>query len=511
MAYNPNFKAPDLEYGRLIEDVTHSHDERIHAELAPANWLPVSATANNKSVGLISHEIMHQQQWTKMYYVMTPGKLVALTREGKGVTEFGEDLLGTHVGRIVPAGLRASWKRLGGSDVALEYTALDVSERIQDLTTGLPVAAAKTVTKTALTTALRNRGLLRSDESLEEFVSAPIGWIPTAVAAWCGGDGVQPRGFRHHNLKRASETVVVQKGHALRLPQVPLSGGTVEVAAATNVFSALSQLEAAASTTYFITPTILGSTSLTARYGAANADAVGLVLGRKSVEVSFITPLVINSSTGVDKTSTILKSRKNSLEAIKKVGDYYVDTAMGILFMFESGGNALPTNMAAGDDIVFSYNDVSDTSQPTVWASVRGDVKPGDFLVCDGQSNFRKYNPAPTPVFDLVADDVFVAASTGGAVTKAVTVWTSSVAEASAVTVDVDYSQYDRPEDIVGQVYYMFRSPRKDMEKVFTYHDERLSNGLLDRMPGSATEGYTTRQTYALGGQFEVVVNFFAR
>lgn len=502
MAYNPNFKKPALDYGRLIEPVTHSHDERIHAEFAPASWLPLGVTATNATMGFFSHEIFNQNQITKRYMVLLPGKLVGLTRENKAVTEFGEDLQSGNRGRIVPAGVRINWRAASGGTDILEYTSLDVEERIMDLTTGEPVVAPVAYDKDTVTAALRGRGLLGAEEELHEFVSRPVGFMETAVYAWCGGDGIQPRGFRHHNYKVQGEVPVIQDGHALRLPQVPLADATVTVPVIGTVASDIVETEGGSPLWVTSAGGELSGLDLTLRYGSdlTGVDFVGLVLGTRSIEHSFITPLKITRG-GADVTSAVLKSRKESIAQLSKAGDYYVDLDMGILFMYEDGGDAIPTGMAAGDVVTFFRNTASDTTQETLFASVKGDVVPGDFLVCDGQSNFRKYVPAPDLI--LSTETVFVAGGSGDPADIEVSVLVSPG--------PIDQSLYDRPEDIVGQVVYMFRSPVKDVAMVHTYHDNRLASGIRDRMAGSATEGFTTRQTYALGGQFEVVVNFIGR
>jgi hypothetical protein len=512
MAYTPNFRAPRLPYGNLVPGWTHSASDRPHSDVTPAAWLPVNGSSTNQALGFFSFDDGTQNG---DIMVIMAGKLVSLTRETLAVTNFGTDLEKGPVGRAVPAGVRVAWAAAGGSDDVLEYTSVDVEERIEDLATGLPVAAAVTYNKDELTAALQTRGLLRSSESLEDFLSAPVGVLAVNAYAWAGGDGLQPRGYRKHNYKRQHK-VNLLCDWVLRLAHVPVDTGDLDVPAISTL------LVTAAATAALQLPRfedgtprwIAGATgiplSLADRYTETTGDWVGLVVGRRRIEHSLQAPIAIRDAGSADVTDSFFVSRKSSLADVAALGDYYLDLEMGVIFFYEDGGNALPvgydgTAMSTDFDIEFSYH-TAHAEQLSPYPGVVGDVRPGDFLVCDLQSNFRKYSPAPDVALDLTAVDVFVAATSGGAVTTAATVWTASVAADETTAVDHDTSVYDRPEDIVAQVLTMSRFPSEDMAITKTFW-ENMPNGLKDRTPGSATRGYSDRLTYARGGQFEVLVN----
>lgn len=471
--YSPNWRGPRTPYGNLVPNVTHSSSERPHSDVAAAAWLPINDSATNQGMGFF----VRREEPTGDYLVMTPGKLVAVTRENLGL-EYDEGPLG----RLVPAGVRINWAAAASGTNIIEYTALDVAEFIEDVTTGEPVAAAVSYTKNQVTVALRARGLLRSTESAEEFISKPVGVAPQSVYAWCGGDGLQPAGYRQHNYKRQHKSQLLCDW-ALRLPFVPPAAlvQTTTVAVTGNEATGIADLEAGVNTWVTGGGGGLAALGLTARYGTpAHSDYVGFVVGAHRIEVAPHIPMLITSG-GNDITSQVAVRRMSSINDLSYEGDYYIDTELGIIFFYESGGNALPNGLTVGDIINVSAHGAlapGAAAYVTDLASVGGDVRPGDLLVCDAQSNFRPFVPRP--------------------------------AETTIVDNQVEYvdpATYDRPEDVVAQVLTFSRYPDEGMDMVKTFYDN-LPTGLADRMPGSATEGYTDNLTYALGGQFEVIVNF---
>ena len=479
MAYTPNFRLPPLGIGNLIPGFTHSDSVRPHTDAAVAGWLPLYASADNKANGFF----VRQEETTGDYIVITCGKLVAFTRENLGMTwDDGP------VGRLVPAGVKLAWAAAAGGTDILEYDATDVAQRTQDLTTGNAVTAAVTYTKAQVTLALQERGLILDSESCEDFISEPVGLLAGSAYQWAGGDGLQPRGYRFHNYKRQHKNALLCD-YVIRLPFVPLNTQVSrDLPAIATVIADIIETE---------TPAVAGDAAwatgagghlaaegMDTKYGTiAHTDYVAAVLGAPRIEVAPHLPLVITTAGGVDKTSTVITRRVKSPNDLTTVGDYYVDSDWGIVFFYEAGGNALPTGMIATDIIKFNQHGVQTTYLNDL-AFISGlTVRPGDLLTFDKFSNLVKWSPTTAGTYAIPAEP--------------------TSAEVDTVVTDALRSG----ARILAQVMTMSRYPREDMERVKTFFDN-LPTGILDKMPGSATGGYTDSQTYASGGQFEVIINF---
>ena len=477
-------KFRDIDYGKPIIAPTHGDTVAPQNDLAAAAWLPISATATNSAAGYFTYDYQRHVFTDKV--VVMPGKLVALTRE----TLNGENATSTinhgTVGRLVPAGIRLAWKAAAGGDDILEYTSDDADERIEDLTTGLPVVSAVVYDKDAVTAALRSRGLIGGAETCDAFISRPIGIAANVVYAWAGGDGTQPNKLRFMNYRRENKsTFWTGQDHTLRLPVAPATNGSEAVPALTSLVSALSELEGGTAKWFRGTGSVL-ATLLGSRYADLDplkTNWVALALGTKGVESNVYNPLVVTNSTGATvKTTGILKKEKNSPNDLKAAGDWFLDRDLGILFLYESGADAIPTGLVQGDLVKFSYSPVPavDTlaAPAKVFASVTGTVKPGDYLAYDKYSNFVPYIARP--------DETDTEGNTG--------------------SVDyLDPTAFHRPEDIVGKCYTLDRSPKADLATVKTFHDyEGVS--LADRTPGSANDGHPAEIHQSLGGQFAAIV-----
>ena len=506
MATYRKFRDPD--YGKPIIAPTHGDTVAPQNDLAAAAWLPISASQVNSDAGYFTYDYQRHVFTDKV--VIMPGKLVALTAEAlKGENSLASLNQGT-VGRLVPAGIRLAWKAAGNTDEVLEYTAEDVAERIEDLGTGLPVAAPKTYLKNSdndgadlnLTKRLRSRGLIRSSDTIDALISRPIGVAANVVYAWAGGDGTQPNKLRFMNYRRENKsTFWTGQDHTLRLPVAPATNGSEAIPVIGTKVSTLAEFEGG------VAQWVLGSemasilkhaTILKTRYSAlTNANWVALQVGKRAIEHNIYNLLTIKDSGGVDKTSTVLKVEKTSPESVTKLGDYFVDRDMGLVFMYEGGGNGIPVGIAAdGTDVIyFAYSPVpvTDTADAPVkvFASVTGSVKPGDYLAYDKYSNFVPYIARP--------DETLVTATDGESSADAND---DATVEATAY---VSPTLYHRPEDIVGKCYTLDRSPKADLAAVKTFHDYE---GVLlaDRTPGSANDGHPAEIHQSFGGQFAAIV-----
>jgi hypothetical protein len=495
-------KFRDIDYGKPIIAPTHGDTVAPQNDLAAAAWLPISATATNSDAGYFTYDYQRHVFTDKV--VIMPGKLVALTRETLNGENATSSINHGTVGRLVPAGIRLAWKAAANDVAVLEYTAADVEERIEDLGTGLPVTEAKAYLKNDdgaddafpglnLTKQLRKRGLIGATETADALISRPIGVAANVVYAWAGGDGTQPKGLRFMNYRRENKsTFWTGQDHTLRLPVAPVTTGAEAVPAITTLVSTLAQLEAgtegtgggSADAKWLRGDQTVLATLLGARYADLDPTKiswVALALGTKSVESNVYNPLVVKSAAGVVKTAGILKKEKNSPSELKAPGDWFLDRDLGILFLYQAAGNAIPTGMVATDIVYFSYSAapaVDTAGAPAkVFAAVTGAVKPGDYLACDKYSNFVPYIARP----DETQDD-----------TSNLVDW-------------VDPTTFHRPEDIVGKCYTLDRSPKADLAAVKTFHDyEGVSLG--DRTPGSANDGHPAEIHQSFGGQFAAIV-----
>lgn len=491
-------KFRDLDYGKPIIAPTHGDTVAPQNDLAAAAWLPISATATNAAAGFFTYDYQRHVFTDKV--VIMPGKLVALTRESLTGDNSLTSLNQGTVGRLVPAGVRIAWKAAGGSDAVLEYTAEDVAERIENLCTGLPVTGAVSYTKTQVTANLKLRGLLKNAETLDAFISRPIGVAANVVYAWAGGDGTQPNKLRFMNYRRENKsTFWTGQDHTLRLPVAPKTTGTVAVPAYTELVDALDDLENGSTGFWFEGDDTVLATLLGTRYtGLTNQTWVGLALGFRAIEHNLYNPLVITNAAGADVSAKWLVKEVSSPQLIKKAGDYCVDRDLGILFLYSALADSLPvdidgTAMTTSYDVAFSYSPVptavagSAVAPAKVFAAVTGAVQPGDYLAYDKYSNFVPYVARP--------DETGVAVDGPAA----------GEASAGTCTVYVAPTSYHRPEDIVGKCYTLDRSPKSDLAAVKTFHDyDGVS--LADRTPGSANDGHPAEIHQSLGGQFAAIV-----
>jgi hypothetical protein len=504
-------KFRDIDYGKPIIAPTHGDTVAPQNDLAAAAWLPISRNTTNASNGYFTYDYQRHVFTDKV--VIMPGKLVALTRESLTGENATSTINQGTVGRLVPAGIRLAWKAArvawdgttaSGTDVVLlKYTTKDVNERVEDLTTGLPVAAPVEYKISAVTAGLKGRGLIGGAETCDAFISRPIGVAANVVYAWAGGDGTQPNKLRFMNYRRENKsTFWTGQDHTFRLPVAPVKEATLTTLGSTYKISTLNELQSPEYPQWLLGSEMASvlKALLPARYGdVTNADWVALAFGRTNIEHNLYNPITYGSAT---LSAATLKAEKATPNGLKKPGDYFVDRDLGILFMHEPGGNTFP---ASGTVVKFGYSptaaaaiagvDVTDPDADTddtlvdvaVFAGVSGNVKPGDYLAYDKYSNFVPYVARPDET-GLAADGPPTGDSSIG-----------------PLTVYVNPALYHRPEDIVGKCYTLDRSPKADLATVKTFHDyDGVS--LADRTPGSANDGHPAEIHQSTGGQFAAIV-----
>lgn len=418
--YNPTHRGWD-HVGNLVPNWEHSEGQRPAMYGVPAPWLPT----------------LFEDKYYEIRVVLMPGKGVAMTCDGF----------------LVPAGLRVEWAAAAGGDTILTYTSDDVSEKVVDLTTGVVLTAATSYTKTVTLAALKARGLIDAGDSIEAYISRPIGLAAQAYYSW--GSNVEqrdlarelktfnPADFKFHNF-RMQHQVAVLCDYVIRLPWLA-SDATQEV-----LDSALT-----GGTPAFGADLLASATDVKAltRY----SDLTG------SDFIAWIGPdAPVAKST--DRTpisaddATLLGRKRSSPDALTAVGDYYIDHQAGVWFFYVSGGASVPSHV---DGATITYNEYS-TAPTTIsdFASVTGDLKPGKFVEIDADSNF-----------------------------------TLSTSSDSRI--------------LMGQVLGFIQHPKDKLDRVKTRY-QTLGN--VNKMPGTATQGLPdTLNLTTSGADTEVIINLITR
>lgn len=442
--------------GFVVPEVEHSESQYPAAELKPAAWLPV----------------VRYDKKVEEYTVIAAGKVVSLDKQG----------------HVVPAGLKLAFEAAGGATV-LTYTANDYSEGTIDLTTGVSYATngTTTYTQTQVTTALRARGLIGAAEFARDFISEPIGYAPYTYWQWCGGDGWNPALFRKHNHSLQHQ-VAAGTDKVLEIPVVPAAvsaetqGGGAGIADTAITFG----------TAAWKSSTGIAATTRYSSLVTAGDNVVAMVLNRLPVaKITLNTPITDSGSKLAAMTEV------DSIAAVKAGGSgyFYVDYDAGVLFLYEAGGNAIPTGFSTIATITYYSYETAATGSGSI-AQVLGNVREGDFLTFDSNSNFVKFAPE-------------ISSASGGA-------------NGNAYSADPDYDS-DADADIssqleafvvgattrcIGQVLAVWEWPRSGIEKVMTQY-QTLTN--YERMPGTATGGLTDAQVQAGAANHTAIINFLSR
>lgn len=332
-----------------------------HGPFIPAPWLPVA----------------WQDTESKDWFVISTGKIVGLT---------------TVEGWVYPAGMRADWVAAAGGDTILTYTSDDYDVKVMDLTTGEAYATDGTTnyTKTQVQTALRARGLIAPAGTPQTYLSAPVGCIMGDVYAWAGGSGWNPAHLNFQNYQK-QKGVQFTSFAQMVLPLVPASTGSGEVPGA---------LTGSALT--FESGNIYAASNVVSveRYEEVTSDTfVALALANTPVATHTDRTPVAGSSTDflVKEIKVDLATYPTNRAAIgaavdhlKTAGDWFFDYEVGVLFMYSADGTAIPANVA-GETLTFYYYGAAPSAVERYVCAV-GDLKPGDWLMVDTNSNFQVWD-----------------------------------------------------------------------------------------------------------------------
>jgi hypothetical protein len=353
------------------------------------------------------------------WMVILPGKIVALDNDG----------------RVVPA-------QYGLASAQITYTADDYLAGTIDARTGVAYATNGTTTfNVSAVTDFLGRGV-----SVALSVSHPVGVCPYPVLQWAGDgsaddDGFNPGALKQHNYNM-QHRVAILCDYVLELPIVPAKTTTETITAgswSSNImtFDALDNLPVATNTQR--TPLSFANNSLT--------DA-----------------------------ATVFVNQVTEAADIVAAGDWHINYTTGVIKAYRA------TNPSSGTYSVTYYNYASAPSGSNVskFACVLGDVKPGDFLKCNADSNW----------------------------VKATTVLTGNGTTGDEFNV------------IMGQVLDIEVGPKDMLDKVRTAYTNLNTSGAgafpgtagqMDQMPGSATGGATDKVHYAGAADKVCRVNLISR
>jgi hypothetical protein len=396
-------------------------------------------------------------------------------------------------GHLAPAGLRKAWNKATGTTI-LTYTATDVTENVIDLTTGEALTAAVTYTEAEVTQALKERGLIRADQRAMDFISKPIGISSYNYWKASGPDWYNPAELYQHNF-RPQALCAVTCDYVATYPLVP-AVATTETMANDRTGGAAGLLEDYLDGTQTRATGWFSSTQIAevVKYSSVTA-------GDDVVCYMFLNYPVANitDDTPITHSNSQLLNRMDSVSSISAAGDYFLDQELGLLFLYEAGGNALPTGWTAADTITYYHYQAVGGAQMTTYASATGLIEYGDFLTYDENSQ-------------LIKAELDIANAEGYA------------ADFSLYSVDPEYDsqadntiisrQLEQAIDnhlfgIVGQVIGVNDYPKASLERVKTAYDGYTAANM--RTPGSATGGRSDQLTYANASDKMLVVNLIFR
>jgi len=438
--------------GNIIPDIEHCEGERGGFPFKPAPWLPVQ----------------FYDKYYENWYVIMPGKLLALDPYGY----------------LMPA-------QYGLTGQTVTYTQNDVDAGVIDIATGSPVTTPKTVTLSQLTgthgagwTAANAGVSVTSSFMGRQGVGFDDGTkkYPFAVAfygslQWAGDasewdDGFNPTAFREHNYNM-QHAVSTLYDYVIKLPLIP---GKV-------ASESVSQVWNASAITFGTADGWRDRTHIqaTGRYNASTGHYPCLstyevaALPLDNIRVAKNTPRTQITSTA----SGLLVTEMDSMAGIQQAGDYWVDYEVGVVFVYSAGGSTLPVSGASTIQY-FHYNVApSVVSKFACVTATTTELKPGDFLKCDSNSNWVRGDPASDTAADLVGQVM-----------------------ALDNRFPKDYLEYVRTAYNPA-----LRTDASGGMANGTASSASTNRGQLDQMSGSATEGIPTLITYAGGANTLVYIN----
>jgi hypothetical protein len=236
---------------------------------------------------------------------------------------------------------------------------------------------------------------------------------------------------------------------------------------------------------------------------AADADLVCYVFEKFPVAHNTdSTPITCSVTSG-------LVSQKSVITAVSAAGDYFVDYEVGALFLYEAGGDAIPTGFSTSSTITYyNYETVVEAARISSYFCATGDINVGDFVTYDTNSNLIK------ATLDIGTTIGYTSAEAAYAADPDY----SSSADA-AISSQVEQAVTHYVEGIIGQVLNTIEFPRDYLDRVRSAYVGATSPNTLTGMnsttimqtPGSATGGRSDQLTYTNSAEKLLIVNFIHR
>ena len=181
---------------------------------------------------------------------------------------------------------------------------------------------------------------------------------------------------------------------------------------------------------------------------------------------------------------------------------------MGLLFLYEAGGNAIPSPWTAAATIsYYNYQDIG--TNVSTFMCATGNLEYGDFLTYDENSNLIKAE------LDIATAEGYDAA---GALYTADPDYAVDADDAISLQIEKAVSGYT--SGIIGQIIGTNIFPKGLLDRVKTSYSGGVSSpstflGLSAtgtmKTPGSATGGRTDQLVYANAAEKMVIVNLILR
>lgn len=235
-------------------------------------------------------------------------------------------------GRVVPG-------QYALSGATITYTADDVLAGVIDVRTGVTLLTADigTFNVSAVTA-------FNGTAATALAISKPIGISPYAVLRWAGGDGFNPANFINHNYNRQHQ-IAVLCDYVIQLPLVPAVQTTTSLT--------------------FGSP----SSNISTSSAVSNLPVATNTVGR--------TPISFSGGS----SSTLFVNQVDTAAMVTSAGDWYINYATGVIKVYAT---SQPTSIS-----ISYYHYASAPSTVSKFACAVGNLKPGDFLICDANSNFK--------------------------------------------------------------------------------------------------------------------------
>jgi hypothetical protein len=362
------------------------------------------------------------------YFVIMPGKILATDNDG----------------RIVPA-------QYGLSGATVTYTTQDVEAGVINVTTGNVVATSELTSGTVtynVSDIDGSPGFLGAS-GVAMAISSPIGVAPYAYWQWAGDgsafdDGFNPAGFRRHN-HNLQHQVAILCDYVLELPLVPAT---------------------------------TASANLTYASYSSNLVTFAAVANLPVAMNTVRTPISFADGTESNASTTFVV-QVDAATDVTQLGDWHIDLTTGVVTCWAAA------DPGAGNLYAITYyHYASAPSSVSKFASAVGDLKAGDFVKCDANSN---YTVATPKVYGVAAGDNF-----------------DTFSHIMGQVIEVE-NVYDK--DALGRVRTAYNPA------IGTDASGSLPGyaGQMDQMPGSATGVVSDKVHYAGAANLVVRINLISR